>query len=177
VCHGYWQCCHTQPSLFTVFHCETRLLNHSVHFAYGLTQITKQQLELCDWNYIDRYCISICINMHDILVTCLQLQTWRRCLMLEVKSADFTWNNAIGAILMSWHQCSSVSPPPLPQTFWDALLIFIEARDSAIVIATRYGLDGPGIKSQWRRDLPYPFRPVLGPTQLPSQWVPGLSLG
>ena len=38
-------------------------------------------------------------------------------------------------------------------------------------IATRYGLDGPGIESRWKRDFPHPSRPGLGPTQPPIQWV------
>jgi len=29
----------------------------------------------------------------------------------------------------------------------------------------RYGLDGPGIEFRWRRDIPHPSRPALGPTQ------------
>jgi hypothetical protein len=37
--------------------------------------------------------------------------------------------------------------------------------DSAVGIATRYGRDGPGIESRWRRDFPRPSRPALGPTQ------------
>ena len=49
--------------------------------------------------------------------------------------------------------------------------------DSEVGIATRYGLDGPGIESRWRRDFPHPSRPALGPTQPPIQWVPGLSQG
>ena len=44
-------------------------------------------------------------------------------------------------------------------------------------IATGYGLDGLGIESRWRRDFPHMSIPILGPTQPPAQWVPGLSRG
>jgi hypothetical protein len=44
-------------------------------------------------------------------------------------------------------------------------------------IATGYGLDVPGIESRWGRDFMYLSRPALGPTQSPTQWVPGLSWG
>ena len=47
-------------------------------------------------------------------------------------------------------------------------------RDNAVDIATRYGLDGPGIESRCGRDFPHPSRTALGPTQPPIQWVPGL---
>ena len=50
-------------------------------------------------------------------------------------------------------------------------------RDSAVDIATRYGMDGPRIESRWGRDFPHLSRPALGPTQPPIQRVPGLSRG
>jgi hypothetical protein len=48
----------------------------------------------------------------------------------------------------------------------------IEGRDSSVGIATRYGLDGPGIESRWRRAFPHQSRPALRPTQPPIQWLP-----
>jgi hypothetical protein len=35
-------------------------------------------------------------------------------------------------------------------------------RDSSVCIATRYGLDGPGIESRWGRDFPHPYRSAAG---------------
>jgi hypothetical protein len=50
-------------------------------------------------------------------------------------------------------------------------------KDSPVDIATRYGLEGLGIESWWRRDFPHPSIPALELTQPPVQWVPGLSRG
>ena len=51
------------------------------------------------------------------------------------------------------------------------------SRNSPVSIATRYGLNGPGIESPCRRDIPRPSKPALGPTRPPIQRVPGLSRG
>ena len=56
-------------------------------------------------------------------------------------------------------------------------IYFGVGRDSAVDVATRYGLGGPGIKSRWGRDFPHMTRPALGPSQPPKQWVPVLSGG
>jgi hypothetical protein len=53
----------------------------------------------------------------------------------------------------------------------------IVGRDVTVGVATRYGLDGPGIESRWGRDFPNPSRPAVVPTQLPIQWVRGIFRG
>ena len=50
-------------------------------------------------------------------------------------------------------------------------------QNSSVSIPTRYGLNGPGVESRWRRDFVHPPIPALGPTQTPKQWAPGLSRG
>jgi len=43
------------------------------------------------------------------------------------------------------------------------LFIRSVGRDSAVDVATRQGLDGPGIDSRCGRDFPHPSKPALGP--------------
>ena len=50
-------------------------------------------------------------------------------------------------------------------------------RDSSVCTVNRYGLHGPGIETQWQRDIPHASRQALGPTQPPVAWVPGLFPG
>jgi len=54
------------------------------------------------------------------------------------------------------------------------IYLFITGRDRAVGIATRYGLDGPGIESRWGSRFSSPPRPALRPTHPPIQGVPGL---
>ena len=59
-------------------------------------------------------------------------------------------------------------------------MCFFVGRGSSAGIATRYGLDNPGIEFGWGRNFPHSSRPALGPTQPPIQsiqWVPVLSRG
>jgi len=61
-----------------------------------------------------------------------------------------------------------------------SILLILEVtvgRDGVVGIPTRYGLDGPGIESRCGRDFMPLYRPTLGPTQPPIQWVPSLSRG
>ena len=47
---------------------------------------------------------------------------------------------------------------------------------SSVVIATDYGLDGPGSNPSWD-EIFRPSRPALGSTQPHVKWVPFLSRG
>jgi len=51
------------------------------------------------------------------------------------------------------------------------------SRDSSVGIATRYGLDGPGFESRWRRDFPHPSRRAPGAHPASYKWVPVLFPG
>ena len=63
---------------------------------------------------------------------------------------------------------------------WDvvnAITRRVVGQDSSVGIATRYGLDGPGIEFRWGRNFPHPSKLALGLTQPPTHCVPGLSWG
>jgi hypothetical protein len=65
----------------------------------------------------------------------------------------------------------SFSFPPFLLSFL-SLYPFFVCRGCSVGIATRYGMDVPGIESRWERDFPHPSRSVLGSTQPNIQWIP-----
>ena len=56
------------------------------------------------------------------------------------------------------------------------IYIYIYGPCNSVDIATDYGLDGPG-SNAGVDEIFRPSRPVLGPTQPPVKWIPGLSQG
>jgi hypothetical protein len=48
-----------------------------------------------------------------------------------------------------------------PDRFTPRYRLNYVGRDTSVGIASRYGLDGPGIESRWRREFPHPSRPAL----------------
>jgi hypothetical protein len=60
---------------------------------------------------------------------------------------------------------------------YDFCYDYTVGRDSSVGITTRYVLDDPGIEFRRGRDFPQPSRPVLGSTQTPIKWIPGLFPG
>jgi hypothetical protein len=66
---------------------------------------------------------------------------------------------------------------PEPHFIFAKCSIHDVGRDSVVGIATRYGLDGPGIESRRGQDFPHPSTPALGPTQPSVEWVLGFFPG
>ena len=50
-------------------------------------------------------------------------------------------------------------------------------RDGVVILATRYGMDGPEFRTQGSRNFPQPSRRTLGPNQPPVQWIPDVFSG
>ena len=61
----------------------------------------------------------------------------------------------------------TLEPFPFPAPISLLCITWQGSCDSSVSIATRYGLEGPGIESRWGRDFPYPSRPALESTQPP----------
>jgi hypothetical protein len=63
------------------------------------------------------------------------------------------------------------------QAFITATILLQLGPVAQSVLATGYGLDGPGIESWWGARFSAPVQTGSGPTQSPVQWVPDLSRG
>ena len=85
-----------------------------------------------------------------IIVHFEQLETWK---MSEVFGQD-----GVHICLAEPHNFAFI----LCENIYHLLSTVHMGRDSSVGIATRYGLDSPGIESRWRRDFPHPSRPALG---------------
>jgi hypothetical protein len=106
-----------------------------------------------------------------------------RCLMISVY-----WSHPYFRVTLLYFMCELMKVPiDTLQQNWSLVTLchslqylslkWKVGRDSSVGIATRYGLDGPGIESRWERDLPHSSKAALGPTQPHIQWVPCLSWG
>ena len=62
-------------------------------------------------------------------------------------------------------------------TYVSVVLVIGGGRDSAVVIATCYGLYGLGIEFPWGLDFSYPSIPAPRPTELPVRRVLSLFTG
>ena len=74
----------------------------------------------------------------------------------EMTWHDMTWHD------MTWHNIT-----------WQYDITY----HSADGIASRYGLEGPGLAFRWKRDFLHTSREALDPTQLSVQLITGLSRG
>ena len=118
-----------------------------------------------------------CSNCDEIASSPIQVVSLKH----EPRTYRF-WVN----VLSTWRHYANIRPP-VARSSWQQVardphnikfhLTSYMGRDSSVGIATRYGLDGLGIESRLGRDFPHPSRPVLGPTQPPVQWVPGIFPG
>ena len=58
---------------------------------------------------------------------------------------------------------------PFRHTFYKKSEVRKTGRDNSVNIATRYGLEGPGIESPRGRDFSQPSRPALSIIQFPTK--------
>jgi hypothetical protein len=89
----------------------------------------------------------------------------------NVQKPPFLVNKETGAVLLNF------DPQKGMKGYFDFMVSTLQGQNTSIGVLTCYRLDGPGIESRRRRDIPHLSRPVLGPTQLLVQWIPALFAG
>jgi hypothetical protein len=86
-------------------------------------------------------------------------------------------NNLVsGEVTNRWSYITFLPCIFVTWTFTINMSLTFVGRDSSVGIATRYGLDGPGLNSRGKRDSAHTSRQILGPIQ-PIQRVPCLPEG
>ena len=92
------------------------------------------------------------------------------CTLLSAQNLQWTLGNPEPLVVLTiLANCSPVITIEITITL--LLLLSCVGRDSSVGIATRYGLEGPGIESWLWRGFPRPSRTTLGPTQPSIHWV------
>jgi hypothetical protein len=126
-------------------------------------------LKYCHWYYVILWvqvgilrgrCVHIFVIAVFVHVSCVPALTFR---MLKFMNVRNTGNLSFCDVVQG-KRCNCY-----------LYLLGCGNWDSVVGIVTRYGVDGPGIESQWRRDFLHLSRLPLGPTQPPIEWIPGLS--
>jgi hypothetical protein len=98
-----------------------------------------------------------------------------------LESSLFSYLGLLLQLSTIFNPCSQLHRRGQIVQLYEAILYIRGSRDSAVSIATGYGLDGRGVRIRFpvgSRIFSTASRPALGPTHPPIQWVlPALSSG
>ena len=135
--------------------------------------INKKKIYVRVWVWDLRICLYVALCLGGQFLT-----LWRVLVPLCSQTVESKKTPLWTALLWSRSHCDQSKRQQLLQqqsatprqnrsfkSEWFIIIIIIGGRDSSVGIATRYGLDGPGIESRWGRFFPHPSWPALGPTQ------------